>query len=345
MTQSTTATPPTTNAATTAADATKAPDGDGAASQALSKLERSPGSAPSPRHVDPLWIMLVIGAVLFSLESWRVPRIEGDVVLTRARLEASETTLRRALGREPTPEELDASLRTWIDAEIAVREARRLGLDRDDPIVRRRLVQKVEQLLESTWDDRAPTSEEIDAWIATHPERYRNEPSIDLSHVFVAAKIDDDAAPADVPARVQAIQAALRSSTQTAPDAAIRALADGGDGFVHGSRLRGQSRGTLVAKFGERFATSLFAPPDAKSSTSTRDDVSAPTSPWRVLASRHGWHVVHVDARHDARDGVREVVAARAARDWLEAKRDETREAERERLRRRYRVTREDEPT
>jgi peptidyl-prolyl cis-trans isomerase C len=313
------------------------------ASGTPSSVDREHAAAlGSPRRrVDPLWIMLLLGGLLFVVESWRSPERGDDVVITHERVAASETTLRRALGRDPTPAELDASLQGWIDAEIAVREARRLGLDRDDPIVRRRLVQKVEQILESTWDDRAPTSDEIDAWIAEHPDRYRNEANVDLTHVFVAATSAEEPTKTEPPARALAIRDALARSTGADPTAAIADLDDAGDAFVHGSRLRGQSRAAIVAKFGESFAEAIFARDGEVTPSQGSTETPRPAIQWRVLASKHGWHVVSVEARRDAKDGSRDVVAGQAARDWLEAQRDATREAERARLRGRYRVVRE----
>jgi hypothetical protein len=48
--------------------------------------------------------------------------------------------------RPPRPEELQSLLDDYVREEVLVREAIAMGLDRDDDIVRRRLVQKMEFL-------------------------------------------------------------------------------------------------------------------------------------------------------------------------------------------------------
>ncbi|PRQ03739.1 hypothetical protein ENSA5_12890 [Enhygromyxa salina] len=90
-------------------------------------------------------LALLGGARLVGLAEPRATIVVSDDTL--ARLEADLT---RSLGRAPTEAELDASLRAWADDEMLYREARARGLDRSDPIIRRRLTQKMQFLLEDT---------------------------------------------------------------------------------------------------------------------------------------------------------------------------------------------------
>ena len=67
-------------------------------------------------------------------------------------------------GRPPNPSEQRALQEAWVDQELDLREARRLKLDRGDPIIRRRLLQQVGLL------DEASTPEQVapaqSTWIA-----------------------------------------------------------------------------------------------------------------------------------------------------------------------------------
>jgi len=69
-------------------------------------------------------------------------------------------------GRPPTEEEARATVDAWIDRELAIREAHRLELDRGDPVVRRRLLQKMAQAPETTVQ---PQRTEV-AWVALEHE-------------------------------------------------------------------------------------------------------------------------------------------------------------------------------
>ena len=45
-----------------------------------------------------------------------------------------------------------------------------MGLDRDDTVIRRRLRQKLEFLVEDARDAAPPTDAELQAWLDAHPE-------------------------------------------------------------------------------------------------------------------------------------------------------------------------------
>lgn len=57
------------------------------------------------------------------------------------------------MGKEPDAAELQSLVNHWMREEIFYREALRLGLDRGDTIVRRRLVQKLEFLAQEVNED------------------------------------------------------------------------------------------------------------------------------------------------------------------------------------------------
>ena len=80
--------------------------------------------------------------------------------------------------------------RAWIDRfvreEALVREARALGLDRDDELIRRRLVQQMEFLTLGARDaSRAIRDDELAAYYAAHVEDHRIPASVTFAHVFV----------------------------------------------------------------------------------------------------------------------------------------------------------------
>lgn len=90
---------------------------------------------------------LAIGAGLFllarALDTGRDPA-SYRIVITLGQVESAAATFARAWKRPPSPQELRGLLDDQIRQEIYVREATAMGLDRDDPIVRRRLRQKME---------------------------------------------------------------------------------------------------------------------------------------------------------------------------------------------------------
>ncbi|MEM1415378.1 MAG: hypothetical protein AAGH15_10770, partial [Myxococcota bacterium] len=72
----------------------------------------------------------------------------------------------------------------WLDEEVLLREALALGLDRGDPIVRRRLVQKMEFLLRSELALAEPDDAALQALLEARPERFRQPARVAFRHVF-----------------------------------------------------------------------------------------------------------------------------------------------------------------
>ena len=56
--------------------------------------------------------------------------------------------------------------------EALYREAMAAGLDRDDTIVRRRMRQKTEFVVNDIIEQAAPSEAELEQWLADHPESF-----------------------------------------------------------------------------------------------------------------------------------------------------------------------------
>jgi hypothetical protein len=82
---------------------------------------------------------------------------------------------------------------TLVREELLAREARSLGLDRDDTIVRRRLAQKLAFLVEDTARIADPDERQLRAFQEANAERYRSEPRLSFQQVFFSPKRRPDA--------------------------------------------------------------------------------------------------------------------------------------------------------
>ncbi len=103
----------------------------------------------------------------------------------------------------------------WVREEIAVREAMSAGLDRDDTVIRRRLRQKLEFLAEDEAEAKAPTDDELKAWLDAHAEQFRTEPRVAFRQVFVSRDRRGSSADADavsILTRLKATGAAARTA-------------------------------------------------------------------------------------------------------------------------------------
>ena len=94
-----------------------------------------------------LWFSL-IGALLFLADS-RLKEERSEIIVTptlRDRLANLWTTQTGLIASEA---EINSLLENWLKEEVLYREALRLGLDQEDTIVRRHLVQKLSFIAES----------------------------------------------------------------------------------------------------------------------------------------------------------------------------------------------------
>ena len=107
-------------------------------------------------HKEPLLHFLIIGALVFVLFS--IVNKEEDVVsdnrivVSTSEIERLSNIWSKKWNRPPTESELNGLVESYIKEEVYYREALALGLDQNDTILRRRLMQKMEFLFKSTAD-------------------------------------------------------------------------------------------------------------------------------------------------------------------------------------------------
>ncbi|KAA0253030.1 peptidyl-prolyl cis-trans isomerase [Acidobacteria bacterium ACD] len=128
------------------------------------------------------------------------------------------------------------------------------GLDRDDTVIRRRLRQKVEFLVEDASAQAPPTDEEVRAWLAAHPRAFGGEARVALRQVFVSPSRRGERARPDA----EAILAKLRA---LGPDAPTDGL---GDPTLLPEELPPGPDEEVARTFGEGFAKSVAELPPGR---------------------------------------------------------------------------------
>ena len=123
---------------------------------------------------EPLLWFVLIGGLLFSADQLRAP----DAIIVNDAVRNQIANLwQTQMGEQPSARELESLVHHWVREEVFYREALRLGLDREDTIIRRRLVQKLGFLAREV-DEESVTPEEIQTWYQeqiaayTQPVRY-----------------------------------------------------------------------------------------------------------------------------------------------------------------------------
>lgn len=260
---------------------------------------------------EPLLHFVALGAMLFVLDAAvrrDAPARADAIVVDRARIAGLVARFERVWLRPPTPAERDGLVASFVREEVLYREGLALGLDRDDPVIRRRIGQKMAFLADA--EARAEASDaELQAWLDAHPDAYRVPSHTTLRQVFFD--------PARRGARLEAEIAAARAALGAGRDAQ-------GDATLLPATLDRATDAEIARVFGDAFAEAV---------------ATLPAGGWHgPVASSYGVHLVEIGAREAGRVPALAEVREAVERDLLQARADEASDAFYESLRRRYEV-------
>jgi len=136
---------------------------------------------------EPLLHFLIGGIALFLLFSY-VADVDQDgddqIVVTSGKIEHLVTLFVKTRQRIPSEVELRGLIDDFVLEEIFYREAVAIGLDQDDTIIRRRLRQKMEFLLDD-FTLVEPSDADLQQLLDGQPERFRRDDRITFEQVYL----------------------------------------------------------------------------------------------------------------------------------------------------------------
>jgi hypothetical protein len=267
---------------------------------------------------EPLLHFLLLGAVVFAaygLVSKRSGGEPGRIVVTQGQVASMALGFTRTWQRPPTSEELEGLIRDQVREEVYCREAMALGLDKDDTIIRRRLRQKMEFLTDDLVAQAKPTDDELNAYLAAHPDLFRVQRRFTFSHVYLNPDRHGEHLARDT-------AALLAQLNRAGGRADVSAL---GDSFLLDHTFAAVPGSEVVKQFGEPFAATL-------------DEVSP--GQWHgPVQSGYGVHLVFVSERTQGRIPPLDEVRDAVGREWANARRLEANEKLYDAMLKRYAVT------
>lgn len=137
------------------------------------------------RLKDPLTLCCLVGVIVF-LGSLLVDgdRINTEIVVSDADINRIEQQWLLEQGRLPTPTELDGLIASFAQEEMLVREALAMGLDYNDTIIRRRLVQKYQFIMEDEALNEPASEADLQEFFEANKDMYMSGPKISFKHIF-----------------------------------------------------------------------------------------------------------------------------------------------------------------
>lgn len=267
---------------------------------------------------EPLLHFLAGGAILFGVHAWLNPGpADSDTASRQIRIGAGEVrwlaeTWERQWRRPPTQEELNGLVANLLKEELLAREAKELRLDESDTIVRRRLAQKLEFMIQDTARLAEPTEEELLRLYEAAADAYLTEPRISFAQVYFNPERRKDAAK-------DARDALAKLARSPSLDHAGL-----GDRLLAGTEFRDVGRQAVASALGPDFARAVFA---------------LPAGSWQgPLESGYGVHLVRIASIAPVQRRPFPEVKGQVLERWREQKQHESEARFYERLREKYQV-------
>ena len=268
---------------------------------------------------EPMLHFMLIGIALFGAYRWMSPGESGGrrIVITQGVVDDLVTQYVGARGHEPSATELNHLIESYVREEILYREGVRLGLERDDIVVKRRVRQKIEMIAEEDAATRAPTDADLSAYLRANPARFVQPAILTFEQVFMG---ESTSGPGVVHA-VALTRAALRKGVDSA---------DVGKPTLLPYRMTRTPADLVARDFGASFAAALE---------------KATVGEWvGPIDSSFGAHYVRVSDRTPAVAPQLAAVRDHVVREWENERRQRARNDAYEKMRAEYSVSIETKP-
>jgi hypothetical protein len=142
---------------------------------------------------EPLFHFALIGGLIFVLYSLigDSRQAADDVInVSTARIDQLAAQYKSVWKRLPSERELDSLIEEHIREEVYYRGALKLGLERDDTVVRRRLRQKMEFLMDTGSYLQTPSDKVLKSYFADHEDDYLLAPRLAFEQVYFGTAAD-----------------------------------------------------------------------------------------------------------------------------------------------------------
>jgi parvulin-like peptidyl-prolyl isomerase len=236
---------------------------------------------------EPVLHFLLIGIAIFVAYGLIAPRgNEGArIVVTQGVVDALVREHQARWQRPPAEQELARLVDAYVRDEILYREGMAMGLDRDDPVIKRRVRQKFDVIAEEQATRDAATDADLAAYLAQHADRFTRPGTISFEQIYFPAA-----------ATAAEVEAARASAVRGADPARL------GQSSMLPPTAENVPLDLAARDFGSEFATGI---------------AKLPLNEWAgPVRSGFGLHLVRVTGRTPAVVPKLDDVRAAVAREW-----------------------------
>jgi peptidyl-prolyl cis-trans isomerase C len=226
---------------------------------------------------EPFVQFLILGVLLFFFVNYyqqQRDKYSREVIVNNDRIGLMIENYRAQTGSIPTKQQLDAMIDNYIREEISYREAKKMGLDKDDEIIRRRLSQKFEFLQSDLTQTASPSEQDLKRFYEKNPALFETDATVSFSHIYFSTENSTDSIAKEK--ALQVLQLLKKSVLQRAPEM--------GNRFPLQYDYTDQAAVDIRQNFGDKsILDTLF---------------KAPVNTWVGPAqSGYGWHLIFISKR------------------------------------------------
>jgi parvulin-like peptidyl-prolyl isomerase len=226
---------------------------------------------------EPFIQFILLGGLLFLLVSYiqeKKDNASREITIDGDRVGLMLVNYKTQTGNLPTKQQLDAMIDNYIKEEISYREAKKMGLDKDDEIIRRRLSQKFDFMQTDLTEVEPPSADQLKQFYTGNPALFQKDATVSFSHIYFST---DNSTDSIAKQRAVAVLQQLQQTTlQRAPEK--------GDRFALQYDYTDQAALDIQQNFGNKqMMQELF---------------KAPVNTWvGAVQSGYGWHLLYVSKR------------------------------------------------
>ncbi len=240
---------------------------------------------------QPLIHFLLIGATFFGLFQLAADEgVDGKTIVVdesalmtyfQYRSKAFNPEIFRAKMASMSEEELQRLIEEYVREEVLFREAAAMDLDKDDYIIKRRMIQKIEFISQGIAETVAElTTQDLEQYYEDNKDKYYLQPFATFTHVF----FEQDKWGESTEKMAQAELAFLNANNVPFSAAVSR-----GDRFYYHTNYVDRDPEYVASHFGALMANAIFA-------------AQASDSQWiGPLQSEYGYHLVMVTTNEPGR--------------------------------------------
>lgn len=266
---------------------------------------------------EPLFHFILLGGVIFLVYYFVLGPVASnpmEIIVSQGKIKNLAEIFSRTWQRSPSSEELQGLVDDYIREEILYREGVRLGLDQNDSIIRRRVGQKMDFIIEDDAVKIEPSEAQLRQFFKEHIDTFRVEPKFSFRQIYF--KTDPSG-----PNEKAQLQAKLNFLKK---DPTYSKWKTFGDPSLLDSNYKERTLSEIKKIFGKSFAEQLK---------------ELPSQQWLgPVSSSYGKHLLWIEHQQAAIEPLFKEVLPQVKREWSYQQRKDMRQKFYQELRKNYRV-------